>query len=118
MNEPLLERALKRDRWIVLGALLLAVALAWLCVIWLARNGMSAMGAESMPDIPDMPAPDLHAQFALLFAMWAVMMVGMMTPSAAPMILLYARVGRAAAAEGKVFAPTFWFALGYVLAWT
>ena len=33
-------------------------------------------------------------EFAFVFAMWAVMMVGMMTPSATPMILIYARVGR------------------------
>ena len=30
----------------------------------------------------------------VVFAMWAVMMIGMMTPSATPMILIYARVGR------------------------
>ena len=32
--------------------------------------------------------------FTLLFAMWAVMMTGMMLPSAAPMILLFAGVVR------------------------
>jgi predicted metal-binding membrane protein len=49
--------------------------------------------------------------------MWAVMMVGMMTPSVAPVILLYARVGRQAASSGKPFAATGWFAAGYFLAW-
>jgi predicted metal-binding membrane protein len=44
-------------------------------------------------------------------------MVGMMTPSAAPMILIYARVGRQASAQGKPFAATGWFATGYLLAW-
>jgi predicted metal-binding membrane protein len=33
-------------------------------------------------------------EFAFVFVMWTVMMVGTMTPSAAPMILKYARVGR------------------------
>ena len=50
--------------------------------------------------------------------MWAVMMVGMMTPSAAPMILLHARVARQAAAQGKALAATGWFAAGYVFSWT
>jgi predicted metal-binding membrane protein len=50
--------------------------------------------------------------------MWAVMMVGMMTPSAAPMILMYTRVGRQRKADGKTFAATGWFAAGYFLAWT
>jgi predicted metal-binding membrane protein len=44
-------------------------------------------------------------------------MIGMMTPSAAPIILLYARVGRQAAAEQKPFAAAGWLAGGYVLAW-
>ena len=33
-------------------------------------------------------APWKTIEFALVFAMWAVMMVGMMVPSAAPMILM------------------------------
>jgi predicted metal-binding membrane protein len=49
--------------------------------------------------------------------MWVVMMVGMMAPSAAPMILMYARVGRQGKAAGKPFAATGWFAAGYFLAW-
>ena len=44
-------------------------------------------------------------------------MVGMMAPSAAPMILMYARVGRQGKAQGKPFAATGWFAAGYFLAW-
>jgi predicted metal-binding membrane protein len=52
------------------------------------------------------------------FAMWTAMMVGMMTPSAAPMILLYARVGRQSRDDGEHFAATGWFAGGYFAAWT
>jgi predicted metal-binding membrane protein len=52
-----------------------------------------------------------------VFAMWVVMMIGMMTPSVAPMILVYARVGRQAVTLGKPFAATGWFAGGYLLAW-
>jgi predicted metal-binding membrane protein len=36
-------------------------------------------------------------EFAFMFLMWAVMMVAMMLPSATPMVLRYARVGRASA---------------------
>ena len=62
-------------------------------------------------------APWSALEVALVFAMWAVMMVGMMLPSAAPMILLYAQVGRRAASPGKPLAPTGWFAAGYVAVW-
>jgi predicted metal-binding membrane protein len=56
-------------------------------------------------------------ELALVFAMWAVMMLGMMMPSTAPMMLLYAHVGRQAADAGKPLAATGWFAGGYLLAW-
>jgi predicted metal-binding membrane protein len=45
------------------------------------------------------------------------MMVGMMTPSAAPMILMYARVSRLTEAQGTPLTPTFRFVVGYFLAW-
>ena len=57
------------------------------------------------------------ADFAFIFAMWAVMMVGMMTPSVAPMVLLYAGVGRKARAGGRPIASTAWFFTGYLLVW-
>jgi predicted metal-binding membrane protein len=56
-------------------------------------------------------------EFAYVFLMWAVMMVGMMAPSVAPMILMYARVGRQGRIAGKSLAATGWFAAGYFLAW-
>jgi len=39
-------------------------------------------------------------------------MVGMMTPSAAPMILIYSQVARQAVTLGKQFASAGWFAAG------
>ena len=57
------------------------------------------------------------ADFAFMFAMWSVMMVGMMTPSVAPMVLLYAAVGRKAAERGAPLAATGWFFAGYVAVW-
>jgi len=55
---------------------------------------------------------------ALTFAMWAVMMVGMMLPSATPMTLIYAQVVRKAARDGSVLPPTAVFVAGYLGAWT
>jgi predicted metal-binding membrane protein len=56
--------------------------------------------------------------FAMTFAMWSVMMVGMMLPSATPMALLYAQVQRKAARDGSVLPPTAVFVAGYLAAWT
>jgi predicted metal-binding membrane protein len=57
------------------------------------------------------------ADFAFMFVMWSVMMVGMMTPSVAPMVLLYAAAGRKAAEGGAQLASTGWFFAGYLAVW-
>jgi len=54
---------------------------------------------------------------ALLFAMWAVMMIGMMLPSAAPAIFLYAAVVQRNAASERVLPRVFAFAAGYLVVW-
>ena len=117
---------LRRDRVIVAVALAVLTALAWTYILWLAADmGMGGMDMTGFRMVPagiglmaPAPAPWQPIEFAYVFAMWAVMMVGMMTPSAAPMVLIYARVGRQASAQGKPFAPTGWFVAGYLLAWT
>ena len=56
----------------------------------------------------------------LVLAMWWVMMIAMMTPSAAPLILLYGRATRHAQAGGRLapgVVPTTAFAAGYLLTW-
>src|SRR6187401_1135276 len=57
------------------------------------------------------------AEFVSMFLMWAAMMVAMMLPSATPMVLCSARVGRATAFDAEPFGPTAWFAAGYLLVW-
>src|ERR1700741_4565506 len=125
MTNSTLEAVLRRDRLVVAGAVGVIVALAWGYVLWLAADtdmgGMDMTGFRMTPAgmgiMAPANAPWRAIEFAFVFAMWAVMMVGMMAPSVAPMILMYARVGRQAAAEGTPFAATGWFAAGYVLAW-
>jgi predicted metal-binding membrane protein len=129
MTDAPLELVLRRDRAVVLAALGVLAALAWAYVVWLAAamdgdhmamTDMSGMGMSGM-DMAEMAGPSLRAwgapEFAFMFVMWAVMMVGMMLPSAAPMVLIYARVARQAHARNKPFAGTAWFAGGYLLAW-
>jgi predicted metal-binding membrane protein len=58
--------------------------------------------------------------WGLMLLMWWVMMIAMMVPSAAPMILLYARVFRhnhKAAKGAPALVPTASFLSGYLLAW-
>src|ERR1700719_4721110 len=126
MNGRTLETVLRRDRLVVAGALGIIVALALAYVLWLANDmNMGGMDMTGFRMIPAgigimLPAsePWRAIEFAYVFLMWAVMMVGMMAPSAAPMILMYASVGRRGKAQGKPVAATGWFAAGYLLAWS
>ena len=72
-------------------------------------------------DAMDMSAMALHpwtaSDFAMMLLMWAVMMVGMMVPSATPMALVYASVARKARRQGTPVAPTFLFVGGYIIMW-
>lgn len=112
-----LEKALRHDRYVVVLALLAITALAWVYLLRLAAdNAMPGMDADDMSILMP-PRAWTPADIGFVLLMWVVMMVGMMTPSVAPMILLYARVGRQAALQGQPFAATGWFAAGYFLAW-
>jgi len=126
MTDTALEAVLRRDRLVVTGALAVLATLAWSYVLWLAADmdmgGMDMTGFRMIPAGTGLMAPANAAwkpiEFTYVFAMWAVTMIGMMAPSALPMILMYACVGRQASAAGKPFAPTSWFAGGYFLAWS
>jgi predicted metal-binding membrane protein len=63
------------------------------------------------------PAVWTPAYAVLIFAMWWVMMVAMMLPSAAPMLLLFARVNRKDKSAGAPLVPIALFAAGYLLVW-
>jgi predicted metal-binding membrane protein len=56
--------------------------------------------------------------FLFRFGMWAVMMVAMMVPTAAPMILLFATVNRRRREQQGPFVPTGVFLAGYVVVWS
>ena len=141
-----LESLLRRDRVIVAASLAALTVIAWTYTLWLAAamsgDGMSmsgpGMGADMRMDpamemdgmemeagaAPSLgtvlgisPRPWSPVEAGVTLTMWIVMMVGMMLPSATPMVLLYARVGRQSRKEGKPFAATGFFAGGYLLAW-
>jgi predicted metal-binding membrane protein len=53
----------------------------------------------------------------LLFAMWSVMMIGMMLPSTTPALFFYASVIRKSPDAQRVASRVYAFASGYVLVW-
>ena len=108
-----IEAALRRDRGVVAVSLALLTLIAW-AYLWRDAAEMAAMGDMNMA----MPPRDFDVAMVLLtFAMWVVMMVGMMLPSAAPTILFYASMARKNAARGVVLPSVWLFIGGYLAAW-
>ena len=103
-----------RQRVAILAGLVGASALAWLYLVQMAVDMHAAMQAGVACELHPWTLRDA----LLTFAMWAVMMVGMMVPSAVPMSLLFGAVARKAERQGSAVAPTFVFTSGYVVAWT
>jgi len=109
-----LERALVRDRWLVGGPLAIAVALSW---TWIVPMALDMYGAMSGPSAWMMTSSWDATHDALLFAMWLVMMCGMMLPSAAPAILIYTAVVRRSDDGADAVRRAYLFAAGYLAIW-
>lgn len=111
----MIEAALQYNRAPAVVLLIVLPLVSWMWIVVMARDMYGPMtGASAWMMTPVWDARHL----ALLWAMWAVMMVGMMLPSAAPMLLLYGGVARrsatgASAASRQIYA----LAAGYVVAW-
>ena len=115
-----LEQALRRDRAIVIAAILVIAAIAWAYTVYLAETGMGmgdGMGMGMSMAMADMRSWSA-ADFGLMFVMWAVMMVAMMAPSAAPMLLMFAALNRRRREQDAPYVPTGIFLAGYVVVWT
>jgi predicted metal-binding membrane protein len=101
------------DRWCLTGALAALLAASWAYLLyedWAMRHMDSV--AMAMPGAGAWSAAD----FALVFAMWAIMMVAMMLPSALPMVLIYRRL--AAARSSHPLRLTAIFVAAYLTVWT
>jgi predicted metal-binding membrane protein len=100
---------------VVAASLAGITALAW------GYLGYQAWAMEHM-DLVDMAMPSAQQwglwDLILVFTMWAVMMVGMMAPSASPVVLLFTRIQSGRQAKGQPVVASWLFLLGYLSAWT
>ena len=135
-----LESVLRRDRLVVVIALVAVIVLSWVYVLAGAGMGMSAFEMTRMTqpvDVIDSTQPSMQGMSmggtavggtmitgtwtvgyaVVIFFMWWVMMFGMMLPSASPLLLLFARMMRKEKDKGAPYVPTGVFALGYVIMW-
>src|SRR5579863_7424858 len=117
MTADWLLAGLRHDRAVVLGSLGFVVVLAWAYLLTGAGVGGETMDMGGGRMMAMMPEWTLAYGF-VVFLMWAVMMVAMMLPSAAPVTLLIASLARkrreAGTALGFTTAP---FVFGYLGVW-
>lgn len=113
---------IRRDQAAVLSALAVITAAAWIYTVRQAdqMSVSSSAGGSGMANTMHAMLtmqPWTNSEFTLRLAMWVVMMVAMMVPTAAPMTLVYAAVARKAAAQDNPLPPTFVFVAGYATVW-
>jgi predicted metal-binding membrane protein len=115
-NSTPLENLLKRDRSVIITGLVLITILSWLYIIYLYRQ-MVVMDMSAVFFAMPMTQHWTVTDFALLFLMWLVMMIAMMTPSVSPLILIFAMINRKKKQQQDPFVYTGYLLAGYFLVW-
>ena len=95
------------QRNVILGLLLTLAAVAWAVLVW------RSAGADRMT----MASSTMGMRAPLFSAFWAIMMVAMMLPTAAPMILTFHKVRAGEQQRGDAFTLTWVFVVAYILMW-
>ncbi len=105
---------LDHDRAFVIAGLVIVSVAAW---AWIVPLGRDMYGSMNGPSAWMMTSEWDASHLALLVAMWIAMMTGMMLPSAAPALLLYANVVRKSADADAATARAYAFGAGYLVVW-
>ncbi|HVC57275.1 MAG TPA: DUF2182 domain-containing protein [Stellaceae bacterium] len=106
---PLESPAVQRN--LVLLLLLAAASSCWAVLLLQGKSGGDAGMAMTMA------SPTMGLAPAAFLALWAVMMVAMMFPTAAPMVLTFHRIQSGKRARGEAFVSTWLFVAGYTVVW-
>ncbi|MBU3058113.1 DUF2182 domain-containing protein [Pseudomonas indica] len=109
-------RGMSKEQLVFVACLFLLLALAWL-ILQRMTEVMAAPGGMADMAMAGMPMPWSVGDAALMFAMWAVMMVGMMLPSALPMFLLYQMLLRRRMPSPQRHWALLLFCAAYLVVW-
>jgi predicted metal-binding membrane protein len=102
-------KPLSVQRNVILGLLLALAAGAWAVLVW--------QSADADMDMT-MASSTMGLRAPLFLAIWVIMMVAMMFPTAAPMILTFHKVQAGRRQRGDGFVSTWVFVAAYILVWT
>jgi predicted metal-binding membrane protein len=109
----LIERMVRHERAFLVFTI---AALTLACWSWIVPMARDMYGTMSGPSAWMMTSTWNTGHVLMLASMWIVMMAGMMLPSAAPLLLLYAGAARRAGREHRT-RSVYAMAAGYLLVW-
>ena len=95
----------KLNPWLIIAAISGVVLLSWYYMVFAMTMNMEPVASWQLTDI------------LMLFVMWSIMMIGMMLPSATPVILLINKLNQQRKTRQAPFTHTLFFISGYLLAW-
>lgn len=82
------------------------ISLSWYYMLFAMTMNMSPVSTWDAIDL------------IMLFLMWAIMMAGMMLPSALPVILLVNKTNQQRISQQRAYTHTLYFITGYLIAWS
>ena len=131
-NKPNLSTVLEKDNLIVYLSILLIIIITGVYTIFGIGMPMSAIEMTKMSGIFSIPSSmdmdmnmgsnnmNMGWSFSMaisMFLMWWLMMIAMMTPSAAPTLLLFHNLKRLGSERNRALYYTYFFLSGYLIVW-
>jgi predicted metal-binding membrane protein len=135
-NKPNLSIVLEKDNLIVYLSIILIIIITGVYTIFGIGMPMSAIEMTKMSGIFSIPSSmdmdmnmgsnnmnmDMNMGWSFsmaisMFLMWWLMMIAMMTPSAAPTLLLFHNLKRIGSERKRALSYTYFFLSGYLIVW-
>ena len=135
-NKPNLSTVLEKDNLIVYLSIILIIIITGVYTIFGIGMPMSAIEMTKMSGIFSIPSSmdmdmnmgsnnmnmDMNMGWSFsmaisMFLMWWLMMIAMMTPSAAPTLLLFHNLKRIGSERKRALSYTYFFLSGYLIVW-
>jgi len=114
MKNSKIESLLQSEQLLAFSCLAIVIVISWVYMLHMSWRMFETVGDITLACLVRWGPEDI----AHSFVMWAVMMVAMMLPSAAPMILMFMVVNRLQGETQRPVIPMGIFVLGYFLVWT
>jgi predicted metal-binding membrane protein len=135
-NNQIFEKAPLKDRMTVYVGVFVVLLVSWFYILGMGWHmntlpfvenkimNMSIDMEKSMSFLdtilmwmPPSSGSWVLSDFILLFLMWSVMMIAMMTPSILPMLMLFTTLNTRNKSKGKDTSSTFLLLIGYLMSW-